>query len=162
MTITLLDIGILILFLYFIIGGYKKGFIEQTSTIFGIILALIISMNYYDEFVPIITPYINVGVEMLQFISFAILFIAINVFVHILGVIFKKILDMLFLKPLDHAAGAALGLVKGFVLSYFLVLMLYYIPYSSLTEQINNSILAVKLLDMTPVLQNSIHNIFNN
>lgn len=111
---------------------------------------------------PVIDPYVKVRLEMLQFISFSILFILINVFVHILGLVLKKVLDVLFLKPLDHAAGAALGLIKGFILSYFLVLMLNYVPYTSLTEHIDDSILAVKLLDMTPFLQNSIQNIFSH
>lgn len=148
------------MFLYFIIGGYNKGFIKQTSTILGIILALIVSMNYYTDFIPVIEPYIQVTSELLQFISFAILFIVINIFVHILGFICKKIMDALFLKPVDHAAGAALGLAKGFILSYLLVLMLSHVPYSSLTEHISDSILAARILDMTPFLQNSLHNIF--
>ena len=148
------------MFLYFIIGGYNKGFIKQTSTILGIILALIISMNYYNDFIIIIEPYLEVSPELLQFISFAILFIAVNIFIHILGFICKKILDLLFLKPIDHAAGAALGLAKGFILSYLLVLMLSHVPYSSFTEHISNSILAARILDMTPFLQNSLQNIF--
>lgn len=145
---------------YFIIGGYSKGFIKQTSTILGIIFALIISMNYYYEFIAVIEPYMQVSPAMLQFISFAILFIVINIFVHVLGFISKKILDALFLKPVDHAAGAVLGLLKGFIVSYLLVLMLSHVPYSSLAEHVNDSILAARILGMTPFLQNSLQNIF--
>lgn len=145
---------------YFVIGGYSKGFIKQTSTILGIIFALVISMNYYYEFITVIEPYIQVSPAMLQFVSFAILFIVINIFIHALGFICKKILDALFLKPVDHAAGAALGLIKGFIVSYLLVLMLSHVPYLSLAEHINDSILAAKILGMTPFLQNSLQNIF--
>jgi len=147
---------------YFVIGGYNKGFIKQTSTILGIILALVISMNYYYEFVTVIEPYIQVSEAMIQFVSFAILFIVINIFVHALGYICKKILDALFLKPVDHAAGAALGLLKGFIVSYLLVLMLYHVPYGTLTEHINDSMLATRILGMTPFLQNSLQNIFKS
>lgn len=145
---------------YFVISGYSKGLIKQTSTILGIVLALIISMNYYIEFIPVIEPYMDLSPQMMQFISFAVLFVTINIFVHALGFIFKKILDALFLKPIDHAAGAALGLAKGFVVSYFLVLMLSYVPYTSLTEHLSDSILAARIMDMTPFLQSSLQNIF--
>lgn len=149
--------------LYFVIIGYKKGFVRQTSMILGIIAALVISMNYYNDFIPVIEPFINVGEDtrLMQFISFAILFIGINLFVHALGFMAKKILDALFLKPVDHAAGAALGLAEGFIVSYLLVLMLSYIPYVSLTEHISESILAARILDMTPFLQTSLQNIFS-
>jgi membrane protein required for colicin V production len=162
LNITVIDIVLLVIFLYFAISGYSKGFIKQTSTILGIVFALIISMNYYNSLIPVIKPYIKASEQMLQFISFAVLFILINIFVHILGYISKKILDALFLEPIDHAAGAALGLVKGFVVSYLLVLMLAHIPYTTLTEHISHSVLAVRILDVTPFLQNSLQNIFGH
>ncbi len=158
--ITFLDIGILILFLYFSIGGYNKGFIKQTSTLAGIILALLIAINYYDDFQPFIVPYVNASEQMMQFISFAILFILVNIFIHILGMILKKILNLLFLEPIDHAAGAAFGLLKGGLMAYFLVLVLDQVPYPGLETQIDSSLLAPKLLDMTPLLQHSLQRIF--
>ncbi|MFW6034895.1 MAG: CvpA family protein [Halothermotrichaceae bacterium] len=158
--ITILDIIIIILSLYFVIGGYNKGFIKQTSTILGIVFALVISMRYYNDFQPVIISYVNVSEQMAQLLSFAVLFILINVFVHIIGAVLKNILDLLFLKPFDHAAGAVLGLAKAFVLSYFLVLMIDQIPYTLFSEQINNSILAAQLLDFTPLIQNNLQNLF--
>ncbi|MFP4662024.1 MAG: CvpA family protein [Halanaerobiales bacterium] len=163
MDFTLIDIIILVMVLYFAIVGYKKGFVRQTSMILGIVFAMVISMNYYNDFIPVVETYIYVGdnTRLMQFISFAILFIAINIFVHALGYMAKKILDALFLKPVDHAAGAALGLAEGFIVSYLLVLMLSYIPHVSVTDHISESILATRILDMTPFLQSSLQNIFS-
>lgn len=158
--ITFLDIGILILFLYFSIGGYNKGFIKQTSTIAGIILALLIAINYYDDFIPYVEPYVSVSEQMLQFISFAVLFILVNIFIHILGIVLKNIMNLLFLEPIDHAAGAALGLLKGGLLAYFLVLILKQVPYPGLEVQIDSSLLAPRLLNLTPLLQHSLQMIF--
>lgn len=162
MSITAIDLIILVVFLFFVFGGYNRGFIKQTSTIIGIIFALIIAINYYKVFIPILEPRIAVSEEMLQFISFAILFILINLFVHLVGMILKRIMDALFLKSIDQAAGAVLGIVKGFIVSYFLVLMLSHIPYLSVKEHIASSILAVRILEMTPIIQNTLQNIFNH
>lgn len=152
----------MIIFLYFVIAGYNKGLVKQASTIIGIIVALVISINYYDIFLPILVNYLDFSKEVLQFFSFAILFILINIFVFILGIVCKKILDVLFLGVVDQAAGAALGLLKGFLVSYFLVLILSYLPSESLTEHIANSLLAAKILDLTPFLQDTIQDIFNS
>ncbi|MFW5981044.1 MAG: CvpA family protein, partial [bacterium] len=149
-------------FLYFIIGGYHKGFIRQTSTIIGILLALLLSMNYYLDFIPVVESFITVSSELYQFISFAILFIAVNIFVHMLGMIFKRVMDVLFLKPIDHAAGAVLGLAKGFIVSYLLVLMLSYIPYAFLADNISQSIIAVRILDMTPFIESGLQGFFQS
>ena len=90
MTITAIDIIILINFLFFVIAGFNRGFIKQTSTIVGIIFALIIAINNYQALIPYLEERILVSEGMLQFISFTILFILINLFVHLLGFILKK------------------------------------------------------------------------
>lgn len=159
-SITVLDIVLLVLFLYFLYSGYSKGFIKQTSTILGIIVALLIAINYYQWFEKYLLPYVDVSEQMLQFLSFAVLFILVNIFIHLLGVIFKKILDMLFLDPLDHVAGAVLGLLKGGLIAYFLVLILAQIPYNGLSEIVDRSFLAARLLDFTPIIKQNLQMFF--
>ncbi len=161
MTITAIDIIILINFLFFVIAGFNRGFIKQTSTIVGIIFALIIAINNYQALILYLEERILVSEGMLQFISFTILFILINLFVHLLGFILKKSLDALFLKPIDQAAGAILGVVKGVFVSYFLVLILSHIPYLTVQETLGSSFLALRILDLTPLIQNTLQNIFN-
>jgi len=162
LNIAVIDIVVMIIFLYFAITGYNKGLVKQASTIIGIILALVISINYYDLFVPILENYLGFSKEVLQFFSFAILFILINIFVFILGNVCKKILDVLFLGVVDRSAGAALGLIKGFLVAYFLVLLLSYLPSEALIEHITGSTLAAKILDLTPFLQDTIQDIFSS
>lgn len=161
MSVTAIDIIILIIFLFFVIGGYNRGFIKQTSTIIGIILGLIIAINNYKLLIPFLEKRFIVSEEMLQFISFAILFILVNLFIHLLGFVLKRIMDALFLKPVDQAAGAILGVIKGIFISYFLVLILSHIPYLTVQEYLGSSILAVRILDLTPIIQNTLQNIFS-
>jgi len=160
LSITAIDLIILIIFLFFVIGGYNRGFIKQTSTIIGIILALIIAINNHRFLMPFLEKRILVSEEMLQFLSFAILFVLINLFVHLLGFILKGVMDALFLKPIDQAAGAILGIIKGVFVSYFLVLILSHIPYLTVQEYLGSSILADRILDLTPIIQNTLQNIF--
>ncbi len=155
-----LDICILILFLYFILKGYNKGFIKQTSRLFGLLLALIIAMNSYKSFQSYLTPYFDFSPQILQFMSFAILFILVNLFIHILGMVLKNMVDLLFLDPIDHIAGAALGLIKGVIFTYLLVLLLDQIPYMFFVRLMDESFLATGLLEFTPLIEKNLQQIF--
>ncbi len=160
--LTALDIILGIIFLYFFIRGFKKGFIKQTSSILGIIIALIIAIKYYEQFQLFLTDFIDVSLPLLQFISFAIIFIIMNLIIHIIGMIIKNIIDIIFLEPVDHFLGGVLGLVKGVLLCYLFVLILDQIPYTQVTKAVESSYLAGNLLKLTPVIQNNIQNLIDH
>jgi membrane protein required for colicin V production len=158
--LTVLDVIIFIVLLYFILRGYNRGFIKQTSTILGLLIALFIAINQYQNFKQLLIPFLNVSEGMLQFISFAVLFILVNIIIHILGIIAKNILNLIFLGPLDHIIGAALGLLKGGIFSYLIVLVLSQIPYSNVEHVLESSLLAKSFLDMTPLIHNNLQDFF--
>ena len=150
--LSILDIGLLVFFMFFIIKGYNSGFVRQTSTLLGLLVALIMAVNYFLYLEEYLRPYLNVSPTLLQFISFAIIFILCNVVIHLLGMMVKRILDLLFLDPLDHIAGAFFGLVKGGVIAYFLVIFLTRVPHQQVEQIVNSSLLANNLLEITPAL----------
>jgi membrane protein required for colicin V production len=158
--LTVLDVIIFIVLLYFILRGYNRGFIKQTSTILGLLIALFIAINQYQNFKQLLISFLNVSEGMLQFISFAVLFILVNIIIHILGIIAKNILNLIFLGPLDHIIGAALGLLKGGIFSYLIVLVLSQIPYSNVEHVLESSLLAKSFLDMTPLIHNNLQDFF--
>ncbi|MFW6390121.1 MAG: CvpA family protein, partial [Halanaerobiales bacterium] len=128
---TILDIVIIILFLYFIVNGYRRGFIKQTSKILGLIVALIVAINQYQDFQVHLTPFLDVPPPVLQFISFAIIFVLFNLIIHILGAVLKQITNFLFLSPVDHLAGAVFGFIKSGILVYLAIFILSEIPYQA-------------------------------
>lgn len=159
-SLTLLDIIITVVFLYFIINGYNKGFIDQTSTILGLLIALYMAIKYYSYFQGYLAPYLEVSQPMLQFISFAVIFVVFNIVIHILGVVAKNILNLLFLNSIDHIVGAALGLIKGTVLIYLMIMILDQVPYQDVSGLVDNSFLATNMMEMTPIIQKSLEDIF--
>lgn len=97
---------------------------------------------------------------MLQFISFAVIFIVVNIVIHILGITLKKIVDSIFLQPVDHAAGFVLGIFKAGVIIYLLILILAQIPYQKINDVLNDSFLAGKIIEASPLIQSKIEEIF--
>ena len=159
--ITVIDIVIAVLGLYFIVRGFERGFIDQTSKILGLLIALYIAIQQYQYFQVYLEPYLDLPSPLMQFISFAVIFIVFNIVVYILGNVLKQIIRFLFLKPLDHLAGGVLGLIKGGIVVYLLVFLLNEIPYPGLVDMLDSSYLATNLMEITPLIQENLDNIFN-
>ncbi len=158
--INFLDLIILVVFLFFVYNGFQRGFIDQTSTILGLFIALIVAVNQYELFQVYLEPYFDLSPSLMQFLSFAIIFVIVNVVIHIIGIVTKNIVDAIFLKPLDRVAGAFLGLVKAGILAYLLVLIMAQIPYQKVVNVLDKSFLSGYLLDLTPLIQENLQNFF--
>lgn len=161
-SITVIDILISIILLYFIFEGYKKGFVKQTATIVGILVSLYLAITRYADFQPVIKPYLNVSDTFLQFISFALIFIGVNIIIQILSNVFEKMTNNAFIKPVNQVGGALFGLIKGGVLVYFLLLILSEIPYQSLTDTLDQSFFANQFLDLTPYVKENLERLFGH
>jgi len=160
--ITIVDIVIIVILLYFVIRGYERGFIDQTSKIIGLVIALFIAVKQYEEFVVVLEPYLDLAQPLMYFISFIILFTAVNLVVHIVGLVFKRVVHFLFLGMLDNIGGALLGLLKGAILVYFLVFVLNEIPYQALVDLMEESYLANNFMELTPIIKENIEEIFGH
>ncbi len=161
-SLNLLDLVIFIIFFYFILSGYKAGLISQISKIFGLIVAIVFAINQFEEFMVYLDPYLDIPPQALQIVSFIIIFIFFNIIIHIISVFFKKIVNFLYLAPLDHIAGAAFGIVKGGVFAYFMVFILNEVPYEVITNLIGSSYFSGPLLELTPLIQENIIEIFTS
>lgn len=159
-TINFLDIIILVVFLFFGYNGLRRGFIDQTSTILGLIIALIVAVRQYEYFQSYLEPYLDLSTSLIQFISFAVIFVVVNIVIHVLGIALKRIVDAVFLQPVDRAAGLLLGVVKGGIIVYLLVLIMAQIPYQRVLNAVDSSFLAGRILEMTPIIQEKIGDIF--
>ena len=158
--INLLDIIILVVVLFFAYNGFKRGFIDQTSTILGLLAALFVAVRQYEYFTQFLEPYFDLSISLLQFISFAVIFIVVNIVIHILGITLKKIVDAIFLQPVDRAAGFLLGIAKAGVIVYLLILILGQIPYQKINDVLNESFLASRIIEASPYIQSKIEQIF--
>lgn len=158
--INFLDIIILVVLLFFAFNGFRRGFIDQTSTILGLLAALFVAVRQYQYFEQFLEPYLDLSASLLQFISFAVIFIVVNIVIHVLGITLKKIVDAIFLQPVDKAAGFLLGLFKAGIIVYLLILIMAQIPYQKINDVLNNSFLAQRIIEASPLIQSKIEEIF--
>ncbi|SDL43833.1 CvpA family protein [Halarsenatibacter silvermanii] len=159
--LSLLDIFISLIILYFLVSGYRNGFISQTATIVGIIVSVYVAFKFYLPLADFAANYFDFSPAVIQFISFSLIFIIINVAVHMLGESLQAALEKFYLEPVDRAGGFILGAVKGVLLAYILVLVLNEIPITEVETFVENSHLAERFTELTPIFQDIIGDILD-
>jgi membrane protein required for colicin V production len=126
--ISILDIGLGILLLLFLVRGMLRGFIPETAGFVGIFLGFFLAGRFYPMISPqfegvIANPKIATG------LSYIIIFAAALITVSLFAVIARRIIT---LDPrLDSLLGALTGLCKGlFVSAVAVALMQRFVPDS--------------------------------
>ena len=107
-----LDIILLIPLVFGAFLGFKKGLLLEIVGVLAFILALIGGFKLMETGMVYLSDYFEDLGQLLPFISFIIIFLAIILLVNMIGKLVKKMLDMTLLGGFDKFAGAILGIVK--------------------------------------------------
>lgn len=92
--------------------GFKKGLLLEIVGVLAFILAIIGGFKLMETGMVYLSEYFEDFGQLLPFISFLIIFLAIILLINMLGKLLKKMIDMTLLGGFDKFAGAILGLVK--------------------------------------------------
>jgi len=164
------DIGIILLFVLFIIIGFKNGVIKECVSLIGIILVFIISFslkgilgNLLCTFLPFfsftgaIHGLITINILMYQVIAFMIVFsVLLGIYAIVLKIskFLQKIVNLTIILWLpSKLLGAVVSFVKGYIVLFavFLVLM---IPMKNQPIFYESSLVNM-ILYKTPILSTS-------
>ncbi len=174
MVLTILDAIIIIVFILGIMSGFRRGFFKQTVLLVGLIAVLVIS--FYLR-VPVSTflyknlPFFNFngifkGVSILNillyeliafFVVFSILYLILRIILKISGIIE----GVLKITVIFGFVSKLLGGIVGFIESYIIVFLLLFVftqPFIKV-KGIDESLLANKILDNTPIMSKSVENV---
>ena len=166
----ILDIGIVLILIMFILIGLKNGVIKQTVSLIGLIVMFVVSYNFkgiLGDFFCKILPFdvlpgeigkltsLNIIIyEMLSFVM--ILFVLFLIFEIVMGIskILSKLVDatLILIIP-SRILGAVVGLIEGYIV-LFIILLFLVIPTSSLNGFKDSSLLP-KILYHSPILTNT-------
>jgi membrane protein required for colicin V production len=126
--ISILDIGIGILLLLFLVRGMLRGFIPETAGLVGIFLGFFLAGRFYPMVSPqfdgiISNPGIAAG------LSYIVIFVAALITVSLFAVIIRRVVSLD--SRLDSLLGALTGLCKGlFVSAVAVALLQRFVPDS--------------------------------
>jgi len=122
------DVVLAVILLASVIVGSKKGLIRELMAFAVFFAAIIISVNYIDDFAVYIYNKLGGTPLISAFLSFAILLAASYAAFKLLGLAFYKIADLKSGKKRDQMGGALIGFLRGWAAVGFLTLLVFLLP----------------------------------
>lgn len=132
----ILDIIIIAAVVFFLIRGVFRGIVREIGSLAGVVMGIWLANVYHPQLAGLLKGFIPPG-KYLPIIAFALIFLVVLVLCNLLGWLFKKLFQKIFLGWVDRILGACLALLKGIVLSYLMIVLVTFLAPqdSSLVRQ---------------------------
>ena len=122
----ILDIIIIAAIVFFLIRGIFRGIVREIGSLAGVVLGIWLANAYHPQLANLLKGLIPPG-NYLPIIAFALIFLVVLVVCNLLGWVFKKFFQKIFLGWVDRILGACLALLKGIVLSYLIIVLVIFL-----------------------------------
>jgi membrane protein required for colicin V production len=149
------DIIFILLFAFAAFKGYTKGLILQLASLAALILGIYGAIKFSSYLSTYLIENYHLKPDVVPLVSFALIFIAIVILIHLLGKFLEKIADLTALGFINRILGAVFNMVKyALLISVFLVILnninrkVTFLPQ----KQLKSSILYYPLTVLTPLL----------
>jgi membrane protein required for colicin V production len=123
-----LDIIIAVGLIAGVVLGFRRGFIREVTGLLGLIVGVIIAVNYVDWLSAKFLTHMRVSPHVVSFFSFILLFAAVFLSFKILGFLFYRIGSLTPLGKLDRMGGGIVGFVQAWIITGFMLLILMFFP----------------------------------
>ncbi|MEW5692209.1 MAG: CvpA family protein [Candidatus Hydrogenedentota bacterium] len=126
---TIIDIILLIIAVFFVYRGYKRGLIRELLGLIALFFAVIISVTQYGYIADILNRYISItNNTILKMLSIFILFVAIEIFFIIAAYLLKRIIEKFVIgKIFNRFGGMIFGFIKISLIILFITTYIFYI-----------------------------------
>jgi len=150
--VSYLDISIIVILLYFIYRGYRRGFTDEFFRILGVLLSLLIAIRYMSNLADPIIENFNISPIVATLLSFTILFTLLSLIINFLKIRIQKLIDVSFtLGQIDKIFGGAIGLFKGAILISIVTMIISVFTFApGVRTQIDNSFLFNPMRNIAP------------
>jgi membrane protein required for colicin V production len=150
-----LDIVLSVPLLWGLYKGISRGIIKELSTLLALILAIYGAVNYSTPIVLFLSDFITINKEYQSVVGFSITFIAIVLFVRLVGVFLDKVVSLVSLTFFSRLLGGVFGIFRmAFVCSALLLVVntinkqIEIIP----KKDIEQSLLYVSVSELAPLM----------
>jgi membrane protein required for colicin V production len=107
-----IDIVLGVLILLGAYHGYKAGFLLELFSLVAIVLGVLAGFKFLGWAILMIGEKVRLNKDILPYVAFALVFIAVVIVVNLLGKLVKASVDKTFLGPVDEVGGALVGLLR--------------------------------------------------
>ncbi len=110
---SIIDIILLILLIYAMYNGYRKGFIGQLTKLAALLLGIWGAIHFSHLTSSLIQQYFSETTKFLPLIAFGITFLVVVMGVHFIGVLVEGFAKMVMLGLPNKILGALFGMLKA-------------------------------------------------
>ena len=150
----LIDLIIIAIIGFGIIRGYSKGLIIELSSFFGIFISFFIAGNVDNLLSNEISAFISVNSDLLNTISFIIIFILSYLFIIYLAKGFTKLAKVVYLGLLNSVLGGVFGGLKLLLILLIITKIIFSLNLLS-NNIISESSIMIHLHVLSEILFNS-------
>src|SRR3990172_5195049 len=123
-----LDVIIIVGLIGGVVLGFRRGFMREAMGLLGLIVGIIIAINYVDWLSGKFLSHMKVSPHIVTFFSFILLFAAVFLAFKIMGFLFYRVGSLTPLGKLDKMGGGIFGFVQAWILTGFVLLILMFFP----------------------------------
>jgi membrane protein required for colicin V production len=125
---TVITIVIALVVLFFFVDGIRRGLVRQLFEIAGLIAAFI-GAYYAGYFLAQrFEGSTRISYPIVRFFFSAVVFIIIALAFNLIGLVFRKIVSVTILNPIDRIGGAVFGALKGILFVSLVCVLVFSIP----------------------------------
>lgn len=147
---------LLVLLLASVIVGSKKGLIRELMAFLVFMVAIIVSVNYLDQFAVWVYSKIGGSVLVSAFLSFVLLLALSYAAFKLVGMLFYKIAHVKQIGKKDQMGGALVGFIRGWVAVGFLTVAVFMLPMpDSFYTAFENSLFGPSIAKTIPLMYDS-------
>lgn len=123
-----IDGALILLLLVAVIVGSKKGLVREIMAFIVFFVAIIVSVNYIDNFAIWVHDRLGGSTLISAFLSFVLLLAGSYALFKVLGLGFYRIANLKSMGKKDQVGGALVGLLRGWVAIGFLTFLTFLLP----------------------------------
>lgn len=109
---TVLDIGVIIITVSFLVRGVWIGFVRQLAFLLALLMGYVAAGKYYPFFSHYTSSWLH-NPQLRFVVTYTVLFLLTYVAIMLLGLGLKKVMQVTFLGWFDRSMGALFGLAKA-------------------------------------------------
>lgn len=119
----LLDAGVIIITLLFLIRGVWIGLVRQLASIAALVLGFVAAGRYYQQLSELAVPFID-SPKISFIVTYTLLFLVVYLLTITLGFGLKKVMTLTLLGWFDRLMGGLFGLIKAVFVATLLFMLL--------------------------------------
>jgi uncharacterized membrane protein required for colicin V production len=125
---TVITVVIVLVILFFLIDGIRRGLVRQVFEIVGLVAAFIAAYYLGHFLARRFDASTRISYPIVLFFFSAVVFVAVVIVFHLLGVVMQKIMSITVLGAVDRIGGALFGALKGVLFVSLVCVLIFSIP----------------------------------